>query len=64
MREKTFEALQAAYLELLREPPGSWRLEHQELYWRIRNALADASGHSAEGVQTCMEWYATLNYRN
>ena len=61
MREKTLEALKAAYVEMLREPVGSWRIENQTLYCSIRDAIADEVGTSSEHVQNCLEWYTTLN---
>lgn len=63
MREQTLEALKTAYLELLREPLGSWRAEHQALYIGIRNAIADECGYTSEMVQTYFEVWTHMKKR-
>ena len=60
MRTATLDAIKAAYVEMLREGSGEWRIMNQPFYCQVRDVIADVTGVPAEFVQSTMENFVAL----
>lgn len=61
MNNATIANLGAIYLALLEHPHDAWRTTHQWVLCDLRDIIAEASGSSAEAVQTSFEERALIN---
>lgn len=61
MNNATIANLGAIYLALLEHPHDAWRTTHQWVLCDLRDIIAEASGSSAEAIQTSFEERALIN---
>ena len=52
------QLLEQVYLALLKHPDNSWRVENQEIYVNVREALASLLGETSQSVQNHYEQLA------